>query len=79
MRRITVYGAGCVRCKQTELVARQVAEECGSNVSVEKEEDPVAMAKAGVLLTPAIAVDGVLRMCGRIPTAEEILQWLGGH
>ena len=45
---------------------------------MEKEEDPVAMVKAGVLLTPAIAVDGVLRMAGRIPTAEEILNWLGG-
>ena len=58
---------------------RQVVRECGLSVSVEKEEDPVAMAKAGVILTPTIAVDGVLRMCGRIPTAEEILQWLGGH
>ena len=57
---------------------RQVVGECGSDVFVEKEEDPVAMVKAGVLLTPAIAVDGVLRMAGRIPTAEEILNWLGG-
>lgn len=76
MLNITVYGPGCARCKETEKRVRRVAEHSDVETTVSHVADPVAMAKAGVLRTPAVAVNGVLKMSGRIPEEDEIGQWL---
>ena len=76
MLNITVYGPGCARCKETEKRVRHVAEHSHVETSVTHLADPVAMAKAGVLRTPAVAMDGVVKSSGRIPEEEEIRQWL---
>ena len=76
--KITVYGPGCAKCKQTEEVVRRVVAESGAPVEVEKVSDVRAMVKAGVLSTPAVAVDGVVKVAGRVPQAEEVKAWLTG-
>lgn len=75
MKTITVYGPGCARCKQTEQVVQRVVAEVGG-ATVEKVSDYQAMAQAGIMATPAVAVDGVVKVSGRIPKAEEIQQWI---
>jgi small redox-active disulfide protein 2 len=76
MVEIKVYGPGCARCKQTEKVVRMAVEASGVEAKVEKVEDLVEMAKAGILTTPAVTVDGTLKATGRIPEPEEIRGWL---
>lgn len=76
MLSITVFGPGCARCKETERIVRHVVQETGAQAEVQKVADPAAMAKAGVLLTPAVAVNGVVRTAGRIPNATEIRRWI---
>ena len=76
MLNITVFGPGCARCKETERMVRQVVQETGAQADVQKVSDPAAMAKAGVLLTPAVAVNGVVKTAGRIPNATEIRRWI---
>ncbi|HZO99801.1 MAG TPA: thioredoxin family protein [Terriglobia bacterium] len=76
MLSITVFGPGCARCKETERIVRQVVEQSGTQAELEKISDPMAMAKAGVLLTPAVAVNGVLKTAGRIPSESEIRSWI---
>jgi small redox-active disulfide protein 2 len=75
--KIVVYGPGCARCHETERVVRHVVDELGVAAEVEKVSDYQAMAAAGVLATPAVTIDGKLRISGRIPKAEEVRSWLG--
>jgi small redox-active disulfide protein 2 len=75
MLNITVYGPGCARCKETEKRVRHVAEE-SAEANVTHCTDPVEMAKAGILRTPAVAVGGVIKVAGRIPEEQEIREWL---
>lgn len=78
MLSITVFGPGCARCKEVERIVRQVVEQSGTPADVQKVSDPVSMAKAGVLITPAIAVNGVVKTAGRIPSESEIRNWIAG-
>jgi small redox-active disulfide protein 2 len=76
MKRITLYGTGCPRCKETEQLVLRVLAEKGVAADVEKVTDIKAMVKAGILSTPAVAVDGVVKVSGRIPRADEIETWV---
>ncbi len=78
MKKITVYGPGCIKCKQTETLVRQVVAETGTDATVEKVTDFQAIAAAGILSTPAVAVDGVVKLTGRVPTAEELRHLIAG-
>ncbi len=78
MKKISVYGPGCMKCKQTEALVRQVVTETGTDATVEKVTDFQAIAAAGILSTPAVAVDGVVKLKGRVPTAEELRQLVAG-
>ncbi len=78
MRNITVYGPGCMRCQKTEEIVRQVVQETGIEAAVVKVTDLQKMVAAGVFSTPAVAVDGVVKLSGRIPKAEEVRAWIGG-
>lgn len=75
---ITVYGPGCARCVEAEKLVKSVVTEKNSTATVEKITDLKAMMAAGVMSTPAVAVDGVLKLTGRIPTKEEVAAWIDG-
>jgi len=74
--KIVVYGPGCARCHETERVVRHVVAQLGVVADVEKVSDYQAMAAAGVVATPAVSIDGVLKITGRIPKMEEVKGWL---
>ena len=79
MLNIVVFGPGCARCKETERLVRKVVEQSGLEAEVEKVSDVQAMAKAGVLLTPAVSVNGVVKTSGRIPSESDIKTWISGN
>ncbi len=74
--KIVVYGPGCARCHETERVVRHVVEQLGLSPEVQKVTDFRAMAEAGVVATPAVSIDGVLKIAGRIPKSDEVREWL---
>jgi small redox-active disulfide protein 2 len=76
MLEIVVYGPGCARCKETERRVGHAGGQAGLQANVRKATDIVDLAQAGVLTTPAVAVNGVVKVAGRIPETEEILAWL---
>ena len=78
MTRITVYGPGCMKCQKTEANVRQVLAETGIEANVEHVTDMQAIVAAGVMATPAVAVDGVVKLRGRVPTTEELRQLIAG-
>lgn len=75
---IKVFGPGCARCTEAENLAKEVAAAKGGNITVRKVTDLKEMMAAGVMSTPAIAVDGVVKSTGRIPGKEEIAAWVDG-
>lgn len=76
MKTITVYGPGCARCKQTEAVVEKAAAASGIAVQIVKVTEYQEIAQAGVLATPAVAVDGVLQIAGKVPSIAEVQRLL---
>jgi small redox-active disulfide protein 2 len=77
VKKVEVLGPGCARCRETHRVVRHVVEQAGLAIEVEKSESTARMVELGVLVTPAVAVDGKVVLSGRIPKADEIKQLLG--
>jgi small redox-active disulfide protein 2 len=71
--KLTVYGPGCPKCVKTEEVAREAVKQAGVEAEVVKVTDVLQMAKAGVLLTPALAIDGKLVISGKVPEVAEVV------
>ena len=76
MKKIVVYGPGCMKCKKAEENVRQVLAETGIDATVEHVTDMQAIVAAGVMATPAVAIDGVMRLSGRVPTPTELREWI---
>ena len=78
MKKIAVYRPGCMKCKKAEENVRQVLAETGIQATVEHVTEMQAIVAAGVMSTPAVAVDGVIKLSGRVPTTTELRQWIAG-
>lgn len=76
MKTITVYGPGCARCKQTEAVVEKAVAASGVAAQIVKVTEYQEIAQAGVLATPAVAVDGVLKIAGKVPSIAEVQRLL---
>lgn len=74
--KIEILGTGCPKCKATEKIVRQVVNELGKDVEVVKVEDLQQIVDRGVMMTPAVAVDGEVKIVGHVPSAEEIKKLL---
>jgi small redox-active disulfide protein 2 len=75
--RIEVLGPGCARCVKAHKVVEQVVCDSGLDVEVVKVEDFDRMLELGVVATPAVVVDGVVKMVGKIPEPSAIRALLG--
>ncbi len=73
---IKVLGPGCPKCQQTERVVKEAVAEVGVDAVVEKVTDMLKIADYGVFGTPSVVVDGEVKCVGKIPTKEEVKQWL---
>jgi small redox-active disulfide protein 2 len=73
--RVVIYGAACAKCQSVVQTVRDVIDEQGLDVELEKVTDLVAIAAAGVLGTPAVAIDGKVKVAGRVPARSEVATW----
>ncbi len=73
---IKILGSGCAKCVKLAENAETAAKELGLDYSVEKVTDQNAIIDAGVLMTPALMVEGEIRSSGKILSAEQIKQVL---
>lgn len=74
---IKVLGTGCAKCATTFRIIEQVVAESGLDATVTKVEDIVEILNSGVLTTPAVVVDGVVRIKGRVPSESDVKRLLG--
>ena len=75
--KLTVYGSGCAKCQQLSANAEAAARRLGLEFEVEKVTDVNAIIDAGVMRTPALAVDEDIVVEGKVPSSNELEQLLG--
>jgi len=75
---IKVLGPGCAKCEQTEKLVKDAVQESGVEANVEKVTGTMDIAKYGVFGTPAVVVDGEVKVVGKVPSKEDIKSWLQG-
>lgn len=76
MKIIKILGTGCAKCKQTEAIIKDVIAKEGISAEVIKVEDIQQIMHYNVLSTPAIVVDEVVKMKGKVPTNQEVISLL---
>ncbi|MGQ9616683.1 MAG: thioredoxin family protein [Spirochaetota bacterium] len=74
--KIEIFGIGCPKCRATEANARKAVQELDVKAEVIPVYDKIAAIKRGITDTPALVIDGKLKVSGRIPEVEEIKKWL---
>ncbi|MFC1540639.1 thioredoxin family protein [Candidatus Margulisiibacteriota bacterium] len=73
---IMIYGPGCPRCKATEKNVLEALAQLKKEAKVTQENDILKFAKAGVMFTPAVAIDGEVKIAGKVPSVDEIKKML---
>ena len=76
MKRIEILGTGCPKCRQQAENAAQAAADLGIEVELVKVTDINEIMKFGVMMTPGIALDGVVKASGKVAAVEDIKAWL---
>lgn len=76
MKKIQILGTGCAKCHKLAENACQAADELGIDYELIKVTDIKDITAFGVMMTPALAVDGQVKLAGKVPDAEELKQYL---
>lgn len=74
--KIEVLGPGCAKCEAAEKNVEEAVRDLGLDAQIKKVTDIKEIASYGVLGTPAVVVDGQVRVVGKVPMVEEIKEWL---
>lgn len=74
--KILVMGPGCPKCEQAEQTVREAVAEAGVEADIEKVKDFQEIAKHGVFATPAVVIDGEVKVVGKAPSKKDVLGWL---
>ncbi|WP_419524150.1 thioredoxin family protein [Butyricimonas virosa] len=74
---IKVLGSGCAKCKTTYEMIEKIVKENQLYATLSKVEDIVELLNYGIMTTPAIVVDGEVKLKGHVPTESEIKKILG--
>jgi small redox-active disulfide protein 2 len=72
MKKLQILGTGCPKCKKLTENAEAAAKELGIEYEIEKVRDISKIMDFGVMMTPALAVDGEVKVVGKVASVEEI-------
>jgi small redox-active disulfide protein 2 len=76
--KLQILGSGCSKCKLLEQHAREAVAELRLDAEVEKVTDIDKIVEMGVMMTPALAIDGVVKSVGRVLTKDQVIEYLKG-
>ncbi len=74
--KIEVLGMGCANCNKLYQNAMEAVKLSGRKIEVEKVEDIRKIMGYGVLSTPALVIDGLVKAAGKVPKVEDIKEWI---
>lgn len=72
MKKLQILGTGCSKCKRLTEQVEQAAKELGIEHQIEKVTDIKQIISFGVMTTPALAVDGQIKVAGNMPSLDEL-------
>ncbi len=75
--KIEVLGTGCPKCHKTKENVEAALSELGREAEVVEVKDRKAIADYGVMLTPAVVVDGDVKIVGKVPSIAEVKELIG--
>ena len=76
MKKIQILGTGCPKCKTLMANAQAAVKAAGVEATVEQVDQIADIMKMGVMITPALAVDGVVKSAGKVLSADDIKKFL---
>lgn len=76
--KVQILGTGCPNCKLLEQRAREAVAELGLDAQIEKITDIDAIMEMGVMMTPALAIDGEVKRVGKVLAKSQIIDILKG-
>ncbi len=74
--KIQILGTGCAKCRALQANAEAAVKAAGIGAAIEKVEDIQEIIKFGVMMTPALAIDGKVKVVGKVASADEIKKLL---
>ncbi len=74
--KIEILGTGCPKCKKLHELSEEAIKELGVSAEIIKVTDINKIIDYGVMVTPALVVDGDVKVAGKIPDKEEIKRWI---
>lgn len=74
--KIEILGTGCAKCKSLEEVAKQAVAKVGGFHEVKKVEDIVEIMNYGVMSTPALVIDGIVKSSGKMLSVDEVVAFM---
>lgn len=72
MKKLQILGTGCAKCQKLTAQTEAAAQAAGIEYELEKVTDINEIMSFGVMMTPALAVDGQVKVTGKVPSVEEI-------
>lgn len=74
--KIEILGTGCPKCKKLNELAEEAVNELNLSAEIIKITDINKIIDYGVMMTPALVIDGDVKVAGRIPSKQEIAEWI---
>ncbi len=74
--KIEILGTGCPKCKKLSILAGEVIDELGVSAEIIKVAELNKIIDYGVMMTPALVIDGEVKAAGKIPSKQEIARWI---
>ncbi len=74
--KVSILGTGCAKCDKLYATTRQALDELGLDAELEKVSGIQEILAFGVMMTPALAVDGEIKVVGKVPALDEIKEML---
>jgi len=76
MRKVQILGTGCAKCRKLYEHAEEARRESALEFEVEKVEEIDRIIEFGVMMTPALVIDGVVKAVGKVPSKQDIMKML---
>jgi small redox-active disulfide protein 2 len=76
--KVQILGIGCTKCKTLEQKIRLLNDKYTLNLEIEKVTELQEIMKYGIMMTPGLVIDGVLKSAGSIPKDDQLLEWIKG-
>jgi small redox-active disulfide protein 2 len=74
--KIEILGTGCSKCKKTKEMIEKVLKQNGVEAEVVKVEDIEKIMSYGVMVTPAVVIDGDVKLAGKVPDEKNVRKWI---